>query len=149
MSIFLLYVGNILFIGVKMIFHSLYLHISSTETTVMSCCMAKRIISGRRAIVPSSFVSSQRTAVSPRPASFTRSTLPSVCPLLSKTPFSLACKGNTWPGWDKSSGFASRAIAVFIVCILSTAETPVVTPSLASIEIVKAVWFLLEFSSTI
>lgn len=37
------------------------------------------------------------------------------------------------------SGFASRAIAVFIVCILSTAETPVVTPSLASIEIVKAV----------
>lgn len=99
-----------------------------------------------RAIVPSSFVSSHKTAVSPRPASFTRSTLPSVWPLRSKTPLSLACRGKTCPGWDKSSGLAPRAIAVFIVCILSAAETPVVTPSLASIEMVNAVWFLLVLS---
>ena len=50
--------------------------------------LAKYAISGSLAMLPSSLVSSQSTASSPRLASFIKSTLPSVEPRLSKTPSS-------------------------------------------------------------
>ena len=53
------------------------------------------------------------------------------------------------PGLARSSGFASSRIAVSIVCALSWADTPVVTPCLASTDTVKAVLSGDVFSATI
>jgi len=44
-----------------------------------------------------------------------------------------------WPGWTRSSGFASFATAACTVRARSAAEMPVVTPSAASMETVKLV----------
>src|SRR5690606_26161620 len=55
------------------------------------------------------------------------------------TPPSRALRGKTWPGRERSDGRASSRIAVRIVVARSCAEMPVVTPSRASIETVKAV----------
>jgi len=52
----------------------------------------------------------------------------------------LALKGKICPGFAKSLLFAFSLLAAFIVVNLSLAETPVVTPFFASIEIVKGVW---------
>ena len=49
------------------------------------------------------------------------------------------------PGETISFFLTFGLIAVLIVIDLSLAEIPVVTPFLASIEIVKAVWFLLKY----
>ena len=78
-----------------------------------------------------------------------RSTLASVCPARSRTPPGLAHKGNTWPGWFKSLGTAPSAMAVRMVFTRSAADTPVVTPSAASMEMVKAVRFLHVLFATI
>ena len=51
----------------------------------------------------------------------------------------LARSGNTCPGWTRSAAPLDGSIATWIVCERSCAEMPVVTPSRASIEIVKAV----------
>ena len=107
------------------------------------------MISGKRAIVPSSLVNSQSTAQGASPASFIRSMLPSVWPLRSLIPPERAINGNICPGWWRDSGVALGAMAVRIVCMRSAADTPVVTPSAASIEMVNAVPYLLVFCSTI
>ena len=44
------------------------------------------------------------------------------------------------PGWTRSCGRVRGSIATWIVWARSCAEIPVVIPSLASIETVKAVW---------
>jgi hypothetical protein len=66
------------------------------------------------------------------------STDASVCPALSRTPPSLATRGNTWPGETILCLFDFGLIATLIVFALSCAEMPVVTPFFDSIEIVKA-----------
>src|SRR5512132_2113790 len=101
---------------------------------------AKRIRSGVRAIVPSSFMTSQMTPDGVRPARRAMSTPASVWPARTSTPPSRASSGNTWPGETISSGPFVASIATAIVRARSEAEMPVVTPSRASIEMVKAVW---------
>src|SRR5580700_1487440 len=95
--------------------------------------------SGMRAIVPSSFITSQITPAGFRPASRARSTAASVWPARSSTPPPRLLSGNTWPGCTRSKGLAAGSMAVWIVCARSCAEIPVVTPSRASIETVNGV----------
>ena len=68
-----------------------------------------------RAIVPSSFMTSQITPAGNRPAIVARSTAASVCPARRRTPPSLAFNGNTWPGFWKSRGITSLAVIAFAV----------------------------------
>src|SRR5579883_891873 len=100
---------------------------------------AKRTRSGRRAMVPSSFMISQMTPEGLRPARRATSTAASVWPLRTRTPPSRAISGKMWPGVTRSSGPFVGSIAVAMVRARSGAEMPVVTPSRASIETVKAV----------
>ena len=92
-----------------------------------------------RAIVPSSFMTSQMTPAGLRPASRARSTAASVWPMRSRTPPARLLSGKMWPGWTRSRGEASGSIATWIVRARSCAEMPVVTPSRASIETVNGV----------
>ena len=85
-------------------------------------------------------MTSQITPAGIRPARRARSTAASVWPVRSSTPPSLAFSGKTWPGWTRSSGCECGSIATWIVRARSAAEMPVVTPSRASTETVKAVW---------
>ena len=102
---------------------------------------ANLIRSSRRAIAPSSFKISTMTAAGSRPASRARSQPASVWPARVSTPPGCAINGKMWPGWRKSLGCAPGAAAAWMVRARSCAEIPVVTPSAASIEIVKfVVW---------
>lgn len=103
------------------------------------CSLAKISRSGILAIVPSSFMISQITPADFSPARRARSTEPSVCPVLTRTPPLRARMGKTCPGLTMSSAVVSAATAVRIVVARSAVEIPVVTPFLASMEIVKAV----------
>ncbi len=100
---------------------------------------ANAISSGRRAIVPSSFMISQITPDGLRPASRAMSTPASVWPVRTSTPPSRAISGKTCPGVTMSFDPLVGSIATETVRARSGAEMPVVTPSLASIETVKAV----------
>src|SRR2546423_1684923 len=60
--------------------------------------------SGTRAIVPSSFITSQITPDGLSPASRARSTAASVCPVRSSTPPGLALSGTTVPGRPRAAG---------------------------------------------
>ncbi len=113
------------------------------------CCSQKAARSGTRAIVPSSFMISQITPAGASPASLARSTAASVCPERCSTPPARACNGNTCPGWTRSRGVAAGSIATRIVWARSAALIPVVTPSRASTETVKAVPNVASFRSVI
>ena len=67
------------------------------------------------------------------------STPASVWPARTNTPPSRAMSGKTWPGEVISSGPLAGSIAAMMVRERSEAEIPVVTPSRASIDTVKAV----------
>src|ERR671935_1419324 len=105
--------------------------------------------SSTRAIVPSSFITSQITPAGLRPASRARSTAASVWPARSSTPPRRARSGKTWPGWTSASGPFEGSIATWIVRERSCAEIPVVIPSRASIETVNAVPYGVSFRSAI
>ena len=92
-----------------------------------------------RAIVPSSFMTSQMTPAGMTPANRARSTLASVWPARSRTPPARALSGKTCPGTTTASEPDPGSIATWIVRARSCAEVPVVTPSRASIETVNAV----------
>ena len=112
--------------------------------TFRPCLAAKGTRSGRRAIVPSSFITSHSTAAGLRPARRARSQQASVCPARISTPPAAATSGNTWPGCTMSDGRACGREATRMVCARSAAEMPVVTPSAASIATVKLVpWTVL------
>src|SRR3954451_16931574 len=113
---------------------------SATVIIFRPCCSQYGTRSRTRAIVPSSFITSQMTPAGMRPASRARSTAASVWPVRSSTPPSFAFSGKTWPGWTRSSGPEPGSIATWIVRAQSAAEIPVVTPSRASTATVKAVW---------
>ena len=89
--------------------------------------------SGTRAIVPSSFITSQITPDGLSPARRGRSTAASVCPVRSRMPPGLALSGTTWPGCTRSAGRVEGSIATWIVC----ARSP---ESRAAIETSKAAW---------
>ena len=101
-----------------------------------------------RIIVPSSLIISQHSPHCFNPASLHRSTVASVCPFLSRTPFFFARSGNICPGRLKSSGFAFSSTHFMAVTERSAAEIPVVV-LIWSTETVKAVSWLSEFSATI
>ena len=90
-------------------------------------------------MVPSSFMISQITADGLVPAMLARSQPASVWPARISTPPSTACSGKIWPGCTRSLALASGATAACTVRARSAAEMPVVTPSAASMETVKAV----------
>ena len=118
--------------------------------TMASPCRSQNFVrSGTRAIVPSSFMISQRTADGFRPAIRARSTEASVCPARFSTPPACARSGNMWPGRFRSEGLVAGSIAVSTVAARSAAEMPVVVRPRASIETVKAVPKFDVFSSTI
>ena len=71
-------------------------------------CWAKATRSGKRAMVPSSFMISQMTAAGVRPALRAISTDASVWPALTKVPPSRASSGNTWPGVVMLSAASGR-----------------------------------------
>ena len=104
--------------------------------------------SGVRIMVPSSRMISQHSPHSFNPARRIKSTVASVWPLRSRTPFFFAKSGNICPGRRKSSGFASSSVHFTAVRPRSAAEIPVVV-SLWSTETVKAVSWLSLFSLTI
>ena len=82
---------------------------------------------------------SQITAAGEQPAMADRSQPASVWPARISTPPSTACSGKMWPGCTRSLTLASLATAACTVRERSAAEMPVVTPSAASIDTVKAV----------
>ena len=77
------------------------------------------------------------------------STAASVWPARTSTPPSRARSGKTWPGVAMSCGPERGSIATATVRARSCAEMPVVTPSRASIETVKAVSWRDEFACAI
>src|SRR5918997_2961387 len=108
--------------------------------TILTPCSAENFSrSGTRAIVPSSFMISQITPAGLRPAIRARSTAASVCPARCNTPPGRALRGKMWPGITRSSGPVDSSTATLQVCARSAAEMPVETPSLASMDTVKAV----------
>ena len=111
------------------------------------CNWANPMRSGRRAMVPSSFMISQITPAGFRPAKREISTAASVWPARTSTPPSRATSGKTWPGETISSGPLVGSTATATVWARSWAEMPVVTPSAASMETVKAVPIPSRFSA--
>ena len=100
-----------------------------------------------RIIVPSSRIISQHKPQGARPAKRIKSTVASVWPFRSKTPFFLASRGNIWPGRRNSCGTASSRQQARAVMPRSSAEIPVVV-LVWSIETVKAVSWLSVLSVT-
>ena len=84
---------------------------SATEHILSPCAAMNFSRSGTRAIVPSSFMTSQMTPAGIIPARRQRSTAPSVCPARTSTPPSRARRGKTCPGETRSSGRASGSAA--------------------------------------
>ena len=98
------------------------------------------IRSGTRAIVPSSFMTSQTTPAGLRPASRARSTAASVWPIALEHAAGAGAQREDVAGLDEvARAPSSGSIATWIVRERSAAEMPVVTPSRASIETVNAV----------
>ena len=91
-------------------------------------------------VVPSSLITSQITAEGFKPESRTSSILASVCPGRARTPAACPLSGNMCPGQMISAGFASGRDATQTVLERSAAEIPVVTPELASMLKVNAVF---------
>src|SRR3954454_6635297 len=122
----------------------------SAIVTIFSACLWQYAArSSARAIVPSSFCTSQITPAGMSPARRARSIDASVWPVRSSTPPALAFSGCTWPPTTMSSGPFSGSIAVCIVCAWSWTLMPVVTPSRASMVTVNGVWCGVSFLAVI
>src|SRR3954470_493996 len=118
----------------------------SAIVTIFSPCLWQYAArSSARAIVPSSFCTSQITPAGISPASRARSTLASVWPVRSSTPPDRAFNGCTCPPTTMSPGPLPGSIAVCIVCAWSWTLMPVVTPSRASMVTVNGVWCGVSF----
>ena len=112
---------------------------SATVRMRRPCRRAKTFKSGRRAISPSAFMTSQMTATVRSPAMRIKSTAASVWPVRRNTPPSTACNGKMWPGRSKSPAPLRGSASVRTVRARSAALMPVVVPSRASTLTVKAV----------
>ena len=89
------------------------------------------------------------TATGLSPESFAKSTPASVWPARLKTPPWAALNGNTCPGFLTSFGFEFLSAKTFTVVARSSADIPVVIPTEASTETLKAVPFLSSFTKVI
>src|SRR4051812_47146084 len=117
---------------------------------IFSACLKQYAArSSARAIVPSSFWTSQITPAGMRPARRARSIEASVWPVRSSTPPAFALSGCTWPPTTMSSLLLSGSMATCIVCAWSCTLIPVVTPSRASIVTVNGVWCGVSFLAAI
>ena len=112
---------------------------SATEIILIPCPSQNSTSCGTRAMLPSSFITSQMTPDGCNPAIRARSTEASVCPARTSTPPSRDRSGNTCPGRARSSACVAGSIATWMVFARSYADTPVVTPSRPSIVSVNAV----------
>lgn len=101
-----------------------------------------------RIMVPSSRIISQHSPTCLSPASRSRSTVASVCPSRSSTPFFFASSGNMCPGRRKSEGLASGSTHFMAVMLRSAADMPVVV-EIWSMLTVNAVSWLSVLSETI
>ena len=91
-------------------------------------------------MLPSSFIISTITPAGCKPAKRAKSIAASVCPVLLRTPPSLAINGKICPGLAKSCAFVSLLVSDKTVLARSPADIPVVTPfPLKSTETVNAV----------
>ena len=99
--------------------------------------------------MPSGLRISQITLAGTSPLRRARSIPASVCPARVRTPPGCAIIGKTWPGVTISFALAFSRTAVCMVLARSAAEIPVVTPSAASIEMVKLVLYRELFWLTI
>ncbi|SVJ71125.1 Uncharacterised protein [Klebsiella pneumoniae] len=106
---------------------------------LIPCSAANASSSGRRAMLPSSFITSQITPDGSNPAIRARSQAASVCPARARVPPGWAISGKMWPGLTMSAATAFFAAAACTVRARSAAEMPVVTPSAASMETVNLV----------
>src|SRR5471030_607140 len=106
---------------------------------LISCSAANVSSSVRRAMVPSSYITSQITPLGSKPAMRARSQAASVWPARARVPPGWAISGKMWPGLTMSSALASLAAAACTVRARSAAEMPVVTPVVASIDTVNLV----------
>ena len=113
------------------------------------CSLANTSKSSILAIVPSSFKISQITDTGASPHILHKSTVASVCPSLSRTPLSFAINGNICPGLVKSVATEFISANFLIVVSLSAIEIPVVVPSFASTDTVKAVHLASVFLAVI
>ncbi|MNY34386.1 hypothetical protein D3C86_1687230 [compost metagenome] len=116
---------------------------------MIPCRRANTSRSGRRAMVPSSFITSTITEAGVKPARRAKSQPASVCPARVSTPPSRARNGKMWPGCTMSAALAPWATAVATVRARSAAEMPVVTPMAASMDTVNAVLNTLPLLGTI
>ena len=108
---------------------------------LMSNRSASSESSAVRIMVPSSRIISQQSPHSFSPARRHRSTVASVWPFRSNTPFFLASRGNICPGRRKSSALASSSTQAMAVMERSAAEMPVEV-EIWSMDTVKAVSWL-------
>src|SRR4051794_36428154 len=122
---------------------------SAIVTIFRLCLWQYAARSSARAIVPSSFWTSQITPAGISPARRARSIEASVWPVRSSTPPAFALSGWTWPPTTMSSGPLPGSIAVCIVCAWSWTLMPVVTPSRASMVTVNGVWWGVSFLAAI
>src|SRR5258706_11938225 len=125
-----------------------YLIRSATVIISSPCRFANRDSCGTRAIVPSSFITSQMTPAGCRPAMRAISTDASVWPVRTRTPPSRARSGETCPGRTESDGLVAGWTAAGTVAARSAAEMPVVTSCLASIGTQNAVLNGVVFDTT-
>src|SRR4051794_6865269 len=122
----------------------------SAIVTIFSPCLWQYAArSSARAIVPSSFWTSQITPAGMSPARRARAMEASVWPVRSRTPPALAFSGWTWPPTTMSSLLFSGSMATCIVCAWSWTLIPVVTPSRASMVTVNGVWCGVSFLAAI
>src|SRR5439155_723808 len=84
-----------------------------------------------RAIVPSSFITSQMTPAGYSPAIRAMSTDASVCPVRASTPPVRERSGNMCPGRSRSEGRVAGSMAASTVAARSAAEMPVLVRSFA------------------
>ena len=104
-----------------------------------ACRRANSSSCGRRAMVPSSFMTSHSTPTGLSPASRHRSTAASVCPARTSTPPRRERSGKMCPGRAKSAAARPASARARMVAARSAEETPVVVPARRSTDTVKAV----------
>src|SRR4051794_30609773 len=122
---------------------------SAIVTIFRLCLWQYAARSSARAIVPSSFWTSQITPAGMRPARRARSIEASVWPVRSSTPPPFALSGWAWPPTTMSSLLFSGSMATCIVWAWSWTLMPVVTPSRASMVTVNGVWWGVSFLAAI
>src|ERR1700720_1657193 len=122
----------------------------SAMVPILSWCRrANSSRCGRRAMLPSSFMTSHNTPTGFSPARRHRSTAASVCPARTSTPPRRERSGKMCPGRAKSPATEASSASARMVAARSADDTPVVVPARRSTDTVNAVRCCSLFSGTI